>query len=96
MANLEQSGSKIPDVWSVKRTFSLKVTFYLIRTENRTKKSLKGGLVLKGVFFETASYLEPPPLILDRGIEFSKFSKKRRGLDFSHKKGGFGKIGGLF
>ena len=30
MANLEQSGSQIPDEeWSVKLTFSLTVTFYL-------------------------------------------------------------------
>ena len=29
MANLEQSGSRILDVWSVKLTFSLKITFYL-------------------------------------------------------------------
>ena len=32
-ANLEQFGSLIPDAWSVK------VTFYLIKTENGTKKS---------------------------------------------------------
>ena len=82
IANLEQSGSKIPDVWSVKHTFSLKVTFYLTKTESRTKKSLKGALVLKGVFFETVSYLELPPLILGRGIEFSKFWKKKGGEGF--------------
>ena len=29
-----------PDAWSVKPTFSFKVTFYLTKTENRTKKSL--------------------------------------------------------
>ena len=39
MANLEPSGSRIPDALSVKLTFSLKVTFYLTKTENRTKKS---------------------------------------------------------
>ena len=39
-ANLEQSGSQIPDAESVKLIFSLKVTFYLVKTENRTKKSL--------------------------------------------------------
>ena len=38
MANLEQSGSRILDAWSVKITFSL--TFYLTKTENRTKTSL--------------------------------------------------------
>ena len=40
MVNLEQSGSRIPDAQSVKLTFSLTVTFYLIKTENRTKNSL--------------------------------------------------------
>ena len=39
-ANLEQSGSRIPDVESAKLMFSLKVTFYLTKTENRTKRSL--------------------------------------------------------
>ena len=37
MANLEKSGSKILDAWSVKLTFSLTVTFYITKTENRTK-----------------------------------------------------------
>ena len=37
MANLEQSGSRIPDAWSVNLMFSLIVTFYLTKTENRTK-----------------------------------------------------------
>ena len=36
-ANLEQSGSQIPDSWSVKLTFSLTLTFYFTKTENRTK-----------------------------------------------------------
>ena len=39
-ANLEQSGNQIPDAESVKLIFSLKVTFYLVKTENRTKNSL--------------------------------------------------------
>ena len=38
-ANLEQSGSRIPEVQSVKLMFSLIVTFYLTKTENRTQKS---------------------------------------------------------
>ena len=38
LANLEQSGSWIPDAESVKLTFSLTVTFYVTKTENRTKK----------------------------------------------------------
>ena len=40
IANLEQSGSRIPDVKSVKLMFLLKLTFYLTKTENRTKNSL--------------------------------------------------------
>ena len=39
MANLEQSGSRIPDTLSVKLTFSLTATVYLSKTENRTKVS---------------------------------------------------------
>ena len=35
-----QSRSRIPDSQSVKLTFSKKPTFYLTKTENRTKKSL--------------------------------------------------------
>ena len=37
MTNLEQSGSRILDAWSVKLTFSLMVTFYITKTENRTE-----------------------------------------------------------
>ena len=40
MANLEPFGSRILDVQSVKLVFSLKTTFYLTKTENKTKKSL--------------------------------------------------------
>ena len=40
MVNLEQSGSRIYDAWSLKLTFSLIVTFHLTKTENRTKISL--------------------------------------------------------
>ena len=40
MTYLEYSGSENPDVWSVKLTFSLIVSFYLTKAENRTKKSL--------------------------------------------------------
>ena len=46
VANLEQSGSRIPDAWSVKLTFSLIVTFYLTKTENRTKKIFNIALML--------------------------------------------------
>ena len=40
MANLGQSGSRIPEALSVKLTFPLKVTFYLTKNQNRTKKPL--------------------------------------------------------
>ena len=40
MANLEQSGSRILDAQHVKFIFSLVETFFLSKTENRTKKSL--------------------------------------------------------
>ena len=40
MTNLEQSGSWIPDVWSVKVSFSLIVTFYLTKTEYISGQSL--------------------------------------------------------
>ena len=39
MANLEQSGSQILEPQSVKLTFTITVTFYLAKTESRTKKS---------------------------------------------------------
>ena len=41
MANLEQSRSRIQNAESAKVMFSLIVNFYLTKTENRTKKSLK-------------------------------------------------------
>ena len=40
LANLEQSGGRIPDTESAKVMFSVIVTFFLTKTENRTKKSL--------------------------------------------------------
>ena len=40
MANLEQSVSQILDAEFAKLMFSLIVTFYVTKTENRTKKSL--------------------------------------------------------
>ena len=40
LTNLEQSGGRIPDTESAKVMFSVIVTFYLTKTENRTKKSL--------------------------------------------------------
>ena len=40
MADSEQSRSRIPSAWSAVLKFLLKATFYLTKTENRTKKSL--------------------------------------------------------
>ena len=40
LANLEQSGGRIPDTKSAKATFPLIVTFCLRKTENRTIKSI--------------------------------------------------------
>ena len=55
MANLQPSGSRVPNAWSIKLTFSLTVTFYLTKTENRTKKWLKNSshtiVLTKGTIF---------------------------------------------
>ena len=40
LANLEQSGGRIPDTDSAKVMFSVTVTFCLTKTKNRAKKSL--------------------------------------------------------
>ena len=40
LANLEQSGCRIPNTDSAKIMFSVIVTFCFTKTENRTKKSL--------------------------------------------------------
>ena len=40
LANSEQSEGRIPDTESAKVMFSVIVTFYLTKTENRTEKSL--------------------------------------------------------
>ena len=40
LVNMEQSESRIPDTESAKVMFSVIVTFFLTKTENRTKKSL--------------------------------------------------------
>ena len=40
IVNLKQLGKRIPDVQSLKLTFSLAVIFYFTKNENRTKKSL--------------------------------------------------------
>ena len=49
MTNLEQSGGWIPDAWSVKPKFSLVVTFYLTKTENRSEKSNTALILLLSV-----------------------------------------------
>ena len=40
MANLEQFGSQITEAWSLKLIFSLTLTLYLKKSQNRTKKYL--------------------------------------------------------
>ena len=40
MANLQLSESRIPNVWFIKLKFSLTITFYLTKPDNRTIKSL--------------------------------------------------------
>ena len=46
MTDLEQSGTWIPDSWSVILTFLLISTFYLTKTENRNKKSYTALILL--------------------------------------------------
>ena len=46
IANLEQSRSRIPDGWSVVLTLLLKLTFYDIKNEYRTKKNSNTALIL--------------------------------------------------
>ena len=65
MANLEQSGTRMLDVYSVKLTFSLIAIFYLTKTKNKTKKSLtkvenstkKSATQLSHYCFEQRYYL---------------------------------------
>ena len=40
IVDLEQSGTQIPDTWSMTLIFSLIAIFHLKKCENRTKKSL--------------------------------------------------------
>ena len=54
MANLKPSESRIPDAKSVKLTFLLVLTFYLTKTQNRTKKLLHSSHTIslsKGIVF---------------------------------------------
>ena len=64
MANLEQSGSRIPDQQSAKLIFSLMVNFYLTKTESRTKKSLKQLSCFRAV--------SPHTVALSKGTIFAK------------------------
>ena len=52
------SGSQIPDAYSVKLIFSLTVTFYFTRSENRTKKPLRSHTTAlsKGTIFAKNAY----------------------------------------
>ena len=54
MANFQQSRSRILDAYSVKLIFLLTVTFYLRKTENRTKNSLTQP---SHYFFEERYYI---------------------------------------
>ena len=54
MANLELSGSRIPDAESVKLTFSLKITFYPTKTEKELKNLKHSSHIIalsKGIIF---------------------------------------------
>ena len=53
MDNLEQPGSRIPDVWSIILRFSLTVTFHLTPTEIELKNLLPSTytLALSNVLF---------------------------------------------
>ena len=63
MANIQLSGSRIPDAWSIKRTFSLINKHYLnkrtehssdfLQKKNADISKMNGVLVLKGTFSET-------------------------------------------
>ena len=72
-ANLEQSGSRIPDAQSAKLIFTLTVTFYFRKNENRTKKSL---IQLSHYCFELSYYFGQKPLIFcKKNADISKIMK---------------------
>ena len=62
MADLEHSGSRTPDVYYVKLTFSFIVTFYLTKAENKAKKFLTSSHTIalsKGtIFAKNANFLQ--------------------------------------
>ena len=66
MANLEQSGSRIPDSWSIKLTFSLIIIFYLTKTENRTKNLYHSSHTIalsKSTIFAKKNAVTPTPKV---------------------------------
>ena len=53
MTNSEPSGFRIPDALSVELTFSLTITSYLTKTENKNKKHSSHTIALsKGPIFD--------------------------------------------
>ena len=79
-AKLEQYGSRSPDRQSVKLTFLLKVTFYLIKTDNRTNKISNSSNTIalsKGtIFAKNDDFLQRKMLISAklRGTSYLKVS----------------------
>ena len=73
MANLEQFGSRILDAQHVKLIFSLVETFYLTKTESRTKKSLTK---LSHYYFEVTYYFcQKNADFLQKSADISKFER---------------------
>ena len=68
-ANLEQSGSWIPDTKSVKLIFSLMVTFCPTKTESRSKKSLTQ---LSHYCFDKSTILATNVDFLQKNADISK------------------------
>ena len=56
MADLELSGSQIPDAWSVILSFSLIATFYFTKTENKNKEPI--SLSKSTIFAKNADFLQ--------------------------------------
>ena len=51
MADLEQSGTLIPEMWTIIPTISLIVTFHLTKTKSRTKKCSYTIALSQGTIF---------------------------------------------
>ena len=72
MANLELSGSSIQDAESVKLTFSLKITFYLTKTEKELKNFQHSSHTIalsKGIIFAKKC------LFLQKNADISKIKR---------------------